>query len=219
MRGVLAVVVMILVVLVLVLAAYGLGFGAGMVSVVCPTATVAPTATVTPTATATLTPAAVPTVTATAGPRILWDDRLTGYRVSVECSGSERYELVAAWITENGQGWPAWADDWMRSFPEAGADHHVLGVTLDRFGRIVAGKTYELVWPDGHDGRQAEASGWANFPLYAGYDPRVGPGPYRFRPLGACWMVGLGLPFKWHVSWFGVWREKGSPLMQLADGG
>lgn len=145
-----------------------------------------------------------PTLTPTPAPA--WDGRLTALRVTVQPPPERRYCLTAAWISENGTNWPAWAND-MMNFPEAGADHHVFGIVYDRAGNVVHGKSFYLAWADGADGRQAEPNGWANFSIYAKYDPRETAGPYRFAPFYGDELVGVGLPFGWHTSFFGVWRE------------
>lgn len=184
-----------------------------------PTPTPTPTATFTPaptpTATSTRPPTATPIATPTpsgGGPIPYWDPRLNALNVTVEQNPSARYQLIAAFITING----SWADvpEWARvydvaTFPERGGDHHVFGLCLDAQGNVLYQKGFVLSWPDGYDMTTPEASGWANKPIYAYYFPDRGEsGPYRWAPLNGNELRGIGLPYRHHYSFFGVWKEQ-----------
>ncbi len=170
-----------------------------------------PTPSPTPTATATRPPTATPTPSA-GGPIPYWDPRLNELNVTVEQNPSARYQLIAAFITVNG----SWADvpEWARvydvaSFPERGGDHHVFGLCLDAQGNVLDKKGFVLSWPDGYDMTTPEPSGWANKPIYAYYFPDQGQsGPYRWAPLNGNELRGIGLPYRHHYSFFGVWKEQ-----------
>ncbi|MGQ9459192.1 MAG: hypothetical protein ACUVS5_13040 [Anaerolineae bacterium] len=154
---------------------------------------------------------------------MLWDQRLNALRVTVDASGLDRsrphFRIIAAWITVNGN-WddvPAWAKPYQQD--TLGGDHHAYGRTILADGSVAMGAGHVLTWRDGQDMRLPEPDGWANIPLYAGYDPRNGPGPYTWAKVGnAEKLTGIGLPYylPWaqfqatggvHVSFFAVWQE------------
>lgn len=154
-----------------------------------------------------------------------WDPRLDALRVSVSAQGVDKtkayWRIIAAWITVNGS-WetaPTWARKYQRD--TLGGDHHAYCRALFEDGSVAGQAGFLLSWPDGQDGRLPEPDGWANWPLYASYDPRQGPGPYAVKKFGnAEALTGLGLPvmLPWatggmeaegghHVSFFCVWQE------------
>ena len=140
---------------------------------------------------------------------VLWDERLTQLGLRVHAQESNRYGIVAAWVTIDGQidSAPAWAQAWYTStFPEAGGDHHAFGSVIDIERGIMAG-TFVLSWSGGAAERAPEPSGWANIPLYAGYHPDRGEvGGYTWAVVGGDELVGLGLPGNRHYSFFVVWK-------------
>jgi hypothetical protein len=126
---------------------------------------------------------------------------------------------------------PQWArDSYLRPwgapdyFDDAGGDHNLFARVLDQQGNPV--KTADLIigWSDGFhlvgraDFAQSikmtmtpkEKSGWANQPIWNGYNPDAGEvGAWCWCPRGAAdVMVGGGMPFKWHVSTFVVWQAE-----------
>jgi hypothetical protein len=123
------------------------------------------------------------------------------------------YELVAAWLTINGS-WddvPACAKELVGNWNNLGGDHHAYGrvESLGQAGWAPVMETFALVWPGGGDTRQPEPNGWANIPLGGqNWNPSNGPGPYHWFPFGGDKLIGLGLPFNHHYSFFGLWRIK-----------
>jgi len=191
----------------------------------------APAVTATPTATGTSThipstpmptptgPTPTPTLTptATATFSLLWDSRLTPLNITVEQDPNLPYQLIAAFCTIDGS-WdnvPEWAQVYATAdFPERGGDHNVFGRCLDMQGNVIPNKTFVITWPGGQDTRQPEASGWANVPIYAYFIPDRGEtGPYTWNPINGNRLMGLGLPWKRHYSFFGVWREVPRPTV------
>ena len=143
---------------------------------------------------------------------MLWDERLTELAVSVDRRGvdtsQKHWRIIAVWRTRNGS-WddvPTWARQWQQD--TLGGDHHAFGRALFADGTLAPQAGFVLGWPDGVDGRTPEPDGWANIPLFAGYNPAQGPGPYSWAKAGnAEKLVGLGLPHNHHVSFFAVWQE------------
>lgn len=154
---------------------------------------------------------------------MLYDPRLDALNIKVGTSDLDRsrphFRIVAAWITVNGN-WddvPSWAKQYQKD--TLGGDHHAYGLTILADGSIARSAGYVLRWPGGQDMRLPEPDGWANIPMYAGYDPGKGLGPYTWAKAGnAEVLVGLGLPYylPWgqqraqggvHVSFFAVWQE------------
>ena len=179
-----------------------------------PTTTSPPTATSTPLVTATpvvlLTETPVATTTP-AGPwkPAYWDPRLDELGVTVE-HRSGRYELIAAWVTINGN-WddvPGWAKQWQLDV--LGGDHHTFGRAETPGGNWVSEK-FLLVWPHPNyaygDTRYPEPEGWANLPLGGqNWNPANGPGPYTWFVDGGDKLIGVGMPHNHHWSFFAVWR-------------
>jgi hypothetical protein len=184
------------------------------------------TPTPTPSSTATPSPTATNSPTPTPTPTMLWDDRLTQLgvqRVAADCS-QPCWRLKAAWITVNGS-WddvPGWAKRWQQD--TLGGDHNVFGRAEQPDGAPIMSASFELSWPSGADRRSPEPNGWANLPIYAGYDWSQTQGPYGWAqaPNGDK-VQGVGLPYPplpWevgqthlaapsggvHVSFFGVWE-------------
>jgi len=159
----------------------------------------------------------------------LWDERLTQLHVRLvpaDCS-EPCWRLKAAWITVNGD-WddvPGWALAWRRD--TLGGDHHVFGRAEQANGAAIMSASFELSWPDGADRRSPESDGWANMPIYAGFDWSQTEGPYGWAHVGnGDRLQGVGLPYPplpWetaqsglagpsggmHVSYFGVWERAG----------
>jgi len=159
------------------------------------------------------TPAVDPTTvvypTSTPAPwRVLWDPRLDTVGVVIHPRDGD-LRLMAAWVTVNGN-WddvPTWAKLWQRD--TLGGDHHVFGRVEDLGGAPVWGKRFFLAWPDGGDERRAEPDGWANMPIYGtAWDPQRSKGPYTWYVEGGDQLVGLGLPYNQHWSYFAVWVAK-----------
>ena len=155
---------------------------------------------------------ATPEPTATAEPNkpLLWDAKLDSLNVTVIEQG--RYRLVAAWVTEYGS-WddvPEWARAWQ--LDTLGGDTHAYGICYNIDGGILYEKMFALSWPDGAAGSTPEPDGFANAFLGGGgslYYPDQGEsGPFTWGPLNSDKLVGLGLPYNLHYSFFGVWEAK-----------
>ncbi len=140
-------------------------------------------------------------------PELLWDEKLTGIGVTLERPASARYRIIAAWTTQNGS-WedaPQWAKQYQ--LDTLGGDHHVFGRCLDKFNRPL-NKTFVLSWPGGADSRTPEPDGWANLPLAGqNWNPENGRGPYEWQALNGDKLVGLGMPWNHHWSFFAVWVD------------
>lgn len=147
-----------------------------------------------------------------------WDKRLTALGVYVDVGKVDRtvpyWRITHAWLVVDGD-WGT-APEWARVFQQdtLGGAHHAYGRALFADGELAAQAGFVLRWSSGADGRVAEENGWANIPLYAGYDPAKGPGPYSWAKVGnAEVLAGLGLPYHLqaaggrHVSFFAVWQE------------
>jgi hypothetical protein len=191
------------------------GCGAGYACVAftpTPAPTVAPTQTpwiINTCGTATPTPAVQPTATPASTRVIEWDPRLDDLHISVQQVAGARYQIIAAWLTKNGQ-WsgpdapPAFAKKYQND--NLGADHHLMLLCLDAAGNSI-NKTFVMT-----DGGLASATpmpyGWANF-VMAGqnWDPVNGPGPYSAQALNGWLVRGFGMPHNWHWSFFVVWQE------------
>jgi len=177
-----------------------------------PTHTPVDTMTPTPTATPTITLSPTPTATGTGGnPLPYWDERLNALNVTVENDPGKRYQLFAAFITFYGS-WdnvPEWARQWQDD--TLGGDTHAYGLCLDVDGNIVESKLFELSWAGGEAPSFAEPSGWANAfiggPGSTYYPDQGQSGPFSWRPRNGNKLVGIGLPYNLHYSFFGVWQE------------
>jgi len=172
-------------------------------------------------------PTCVPTATVippTATPSsVLWDGRLTQLGVGlheIDCATvPECWKVKAAWITVSGS-WddvPAFAKQWQQD--TLGGDHHVFGRAEYSNGDVAKGAGFYLLWDGGYDMRTPEADGWANLPIFAGYDWAQGSGGYSFQKVNGDILTGIGLPYTlpWessgasamggvHISVFSVWE-------------
>lgn len=137
--------------------------------------------------------------------------------------GETVYRVKDIWTTRDGS-WdvsskpgtlPQWARDAYLSsaFDDAGADHHLFG-GVQRDGRMVSSFPIEFyTWTDNKNYTVMNAkarSGWANVVMSSGaryFPDQQQRGPWAWRPAGvkADLVVGGGMPFQWHVSWFAVW--------------
>lgn len=109
-------------------------------------------------------------------------------------------------------------------FDDAGGDHHLFARTLDIDGKPIKQEGLVRCWSDGlqklGDGNYngyvcmtpKEKSGWANVVMFNHYNPdRDECGPWCWCPDGAAdVVVGGGMPFNWHVSFFVVWQAERS---------
>lgn len=128
-----------------------------------------------------------------------WDPRLDGlnvtYHPAIDCS-------QGCWRLESAR---------FEDVDESNGLHHIWVRLLDAHGQQVADLPWHVAWPDGNVRLMSKASpDWADFAMYAGYDPAQGAGPYRAyagddetRSDG---VHGMGLPLNQHVSFRLVWR-------------
>jgi hypothetical protein len=136
---------------------------------------------------------------------------------------------------------PQWARDaYLRAhnapdfFDDGGGDHHLFARILDLDGRPVVTSGLVKYWSDGFSqlGNPAyqnyvrmtpkEKSGWANQVIFNSFSPERGEhGAWCWCPDGpADVVVGGGMPFNWHVSYFAVWQaEHRTPVVAPIDGG
>lgn len=137
--------------------------------------------------------------------------------------GDMVYRVKDIWTTRDGS-WdvsskpgslPQWARDAYLSsaFDDAGADHHLFG-GVQRDGQMVGNFPIEFyTWQDGGNHVTVNAkqrSGWANIVMWSSsrYFPDQGQqGPWAWKPAGvkADMVVGGGMPYQMHVSWFATW--------------
>jgi hypothetical protein len=129
---------------------------------------------------------------------------------------SDKPGSVTAWARE--QYLRPWhAPDY---FDDAGGDHHLFARVLDRNGQPLKQEGLVRCWSDGFQKlgdinytgyislTPKEKSGWANLVLFTSYNPdRDERGPWCWCPAGAAdVVVGGGMPYNWHVSFFVVWQ-------------
>jgi len=154
---------------------------------------------------------------------MLFDERLNTMRVTVSLGtiGVPYYRAEAIWLTVNGNcdDVPAWAKTYWEKYPTTtrGGAQHAFALVLDEGALPMGGVEMRLWWPDGQDDRETSRAqgerGWANIPVWANYDPKITPGPYKWFPTGFGDVVnGLGLPYNHHVSVFVVLRRSDTPL-------
>lgn len=136
------------------------------------------------------------------------DERLAGISAWVEDDPAKRFRISHAWlvIAGNKETAPEWARPLMTA-AGAGGDHHCFGQVRDKNGNVIASVRFTLGWPGGSDSRLPESDGWANIPIYAGYNPALGPGPYWWEAEGGERFGGLGLPLNRHYSFWAIWQE------------
>lgn len=129
-----------------------------------------------------------------------WDPRLNDLNVTwhpaADCSAG-CWRLVEA----------RYEDD-----QESGGMHHIWARAQSQDGWLMEGQPWHVAWPEGDQRLVTKGpSEWADFPMFAGYDPFQGEaGPYR------AWMgdeearsdvvAGMGLPLKHHVNFRLTWR-------------
>jgi len=180
----------------------------------CPATATCPVGTPTPPV-----PTATPVYTPPPTP-LCWDKKLDDIGVQIKRRSGDKV-LIAGWTTQNG-AWtnpdgslavPACAWQWIQ--PTLGGDHNVYGRVEDAQGNALV-ETFVLFWPDGYDTRQPEPDGWANIPMWGqGWNPNLGPGPYGTHFYGSDEVVGLGMPWNNHWSFFFVYRK--IPTLQEID--
>ncbi|MDQ7029768.1 MAG: carboxypeptidase-like regulatory domain-containing protein [Ardenticatenia bacterium] len=133
-----------------------------------------------------------------------WDPRLDDlqvtYRPAEECAQG-CWRLVSARFED---------------VDESNGLHHIWARLLDADGQQVADRPWHVAWPDGDQRLMSKAApDWADFAMYAGYDPANGPGPYRAYAgddeRRSDVVLGMGLPLNQHVSFRLVWQWTDSP--------
>lgn len=155
------------------------------------------------------TPTGTPAATATPVVQMLeWDPRLDDLHVTVQRVDGARYQIIAAWLTKNGN-WddvPAFAKKYQ--LDSLGGDHHLFGTCLDAVGSTIGNKTF-IMTDGGIAPTMPMPDGWANQVLAGqNWDPANGPGPYSWQALKGDVLAGVGMPHNWHWSFFAVWRER-----------
>ena len=128
-----------------------------------------------------------------------WDPRLDGlnvtYHPAADCS-------QGCWRLESAR---------FEDVDESNGLHHIWVRLLNADGQQVADLPWHVAWPDGDTRTMSKASpDWADFAMYAGYDPAQGAGPYRAYAgddeTRSDVVRGMGLPLNQHVSFRLVWR-------------
>lgn len=160
-------------------------------------------------------------------PRLSKGAQRLGIQVAHPKSTRLRYRVKGVFTTQNGSwdvsdnpyGIPQWARDaYLRhEFDDAGADHHLFGMVLNKNGAHVQAATIKFGTPQWGDSNDAVVqvkarSGWANIPLYpsSSFSPERGErGGWAWHPVGndSEIVTGGGLPNNHHVSTFAVWQE------------
>lgn len=94
---------------------------------------------------------------------------------------------------------------------ESGLNHNVYSRLYDESGSMIAGAPWHVAWPDGDITIYSKAPPeWADFPIFACYNPANGPGPY-YAYAGdnidqSDVVRGLGLPQCQHVNFRLEWQ-------------
>ena len=131
-----------------------------------------------------------------------------------------KYQLYAVFTTQDGHWYvepdkpfsvPEWAINWYGrpSFMERGGAQHIFVRVEKSDGTPVPA---DVVFRTDKNSITLNTgdkpSGWQNLPIYDGYDPNAGEhGGWAVYVDGADLGVsGIGLPYKWHVSTFIVFR-------------
>ncbi len=150
---------------------------------------------------------ALPLAATGAVPSLEWDPRLDDlnvtYRPAENCAQG-CWRLISARFED---------------VDESNGLHHIWVKLLNADGEQMAGQPWHVAWPDGNQRLLSKAApDWADFAMYAGYDPATGPGPYRAYAgddeQRSDVVLGMGLPLKQHVSFRLVWQwaEPGSSV-------
>ncbi len=108
---------------------------------------------------------------------------------------------------------------------QGGADHNLIQAVIGQNGKLMHGKGL-LYWSDGYaklgspgyDGyvrRNTDDHGWGDIEIFPpGYDPQTEQGPWCMCPIGLSdVVVGMGMPWRWHVSFFGVWQARAAGVV------
>lgn len=128
-----------------------------------------------------------------------WDERFPGLGVTLEpaeeCS-------TGCWRLITGR---------YEDVDESGLNHNVYSRLYNEAGDMVAGAPWHVAWPDGNVTIYSKAPPeWADFPIFACYNPTNGPGPYRAYAgddeARSDRVVGIGLPQCQHVNFRFEWR-------------
>jgi hypothetical protein len=98
---------------------------------------------------------------------------------------------------------------------ESGLNHNVYSRLYDEQGDMIAGAPWHVAWPDGDIAIYTKAPPeWADFPIFACFNPANGPGPYRAYAGPAQSqsdvLHGLGLPLCQHVNYRLEWQWQAS---------
>lgn len=134
-----------------------------------------------------------------ATPETAWDPRLDPLGVSLtsaqECSDG-CWRLITAQYED---------------VDESGLNHNVYARLYDEQGGLIAGAPWHVAWPDGDIAIYSKAPPeWADFPIFACYNPANGPGPY-YSYAGddsskSDIVRGMGLPLCQHVNFRLEWQ-------------
>jgi hypothetical protein len=121
-----------------------------------------------------------------------------------------QFVLEKVFMTKDGvfDGAPDWAWEYATTVNGAGGATHMFMVVLHKDGTRFEGKKGVLTWGVGNAQEgTTSADGACNFFTNGEYDPRDGTtGPYGVAPYKGDVLLGGGLPFKHHVSLWGIWR-------------
>jgi len=106
-------------------------------------------------------------------------------------------------------------------FDDAGGDHHLFGGVYDPIAKEMKKdvKIFYYTWTDNANDTLVPVkpqSGWANNVIYNSFNPDMDLDPNTGRRGAWAWTVGDGsipadtvlgggMPFKWHVSFFATW--------------
>jgi hypothetical protein len=152
-------------------------------------------------------PPVVPPVTPP--PELKWDARLDTLNVKVERVAGARYQLIAAFCTQNGswESAPPWTNEWVATATGGGGDHMMFAGVFNLDGTPLSNKKVLFTWPDGLQELATDDAGWCNGICQAVYYPEQGQtGPYAISPLKGDKLIGGGLPVGNHWSIFGVFK-------------
>jgi len=100
---------------------------------------------------------------------------------------------------------------------ESGGRHHIYFQALDESWQPLAGERACVTWPD--NGKECVTTNaetdptlWANFPMYASYNPDGQHGPYDGHMADLSdWVTGMGLPLNQHVNFLLTFQRRVAP--------
>jgi hypothetical protein len=146
----------------------------------------------------------VPAQALTKTPSLSWDERLDELGVTLQpatdCTNG-CWRLITARLEDD---------------QESGGNHNIFSRLYGESGDMIAGAPWHAAWPDGDIELFTKAPPeWADFPIFACYNPERGPGAY-YAYAGSDQsksdvVRGMGLPQCLHVNYRLEWQWQTPP--------